>query len=176
MGGVDLGRSVVQPPAQSRVSPGVGPGAQRIVQLGLETPKHRDGKNVSGKPAPAPDCPHGRRQTLVSRLNSLVLADAVLLVFGAGRAWASLAGSPGPANSLEGAPAPSPRAQEEPHEELGPAAADPSAAGQGRDWSPAGASAPRRGGPAAPRPLQRTGGHAAGSTRVPHKLAKPGPG
>lgn len=86
------------------------------------------------------------------------------------------ADSPGPADSLEGTPAPSPRAQEEPREELGPAVADPSAAGRGRDWSPAGPSAPRRGGPAAPRPLQPTGDHTAGSTRVPQKLAKPGPG
>ena len=53
----------------------------------------------------------------------------------------SPAAPPGPAASPGGTPAPNPRAQEEPHEELGQAAADPSVAGQGGDCSPAG---PRR--------------------------------
>ena len=53
----------------------------------------------------------------------------------------SPAATPGPAASPGGTPAPNPRAQEEPHEELGQAVADPSVAGQGGDCSPAG---PRR--------------------------------
>lgn len=39
-----------------------------------------------------------------------------------------------------------------------------------------GPGAPRRGGPAAPRPHQPTRGNAAGDARVPQKPAKPGPG
>ena len=51
----------------------------------------------------------------------------------------SPAATPGPAATLGDTPAPDPRAQEEPREELGQAVvAGPSTAGQGRDCSPRG--------------------------------------
>ena len=50
----------------------------------------------------------------------------------------SPAATPGPAGALGDTPAPDPRAQEEPREELGQAVAGPSAAGQGTDCSPGG--------------------------------------
>lgn len=70
MGGVDLGRSLVQPPDQSRVSPEVTPRAQGFAHLGWEPTSTEAGETSLGNlPHCQPVLTRKRLWPLVSSLN-----------------------------------------------------------------------------------------------------------